>query len=54
MFGDQPAIIGVSLTVERGEVVLLRGANGAGKSTLLRVVATALSPTYGRGRRARL
>jgi heme exporter protein A len=49
MFGAQPAIIGVSLTVERGEVVLLRGANGAGKSTLLRVVATALSPTYGRG-----
>jgi ABC-type multidrug transport system ATPase subunit len=49
MFGAQPAIVGVSLTVGRGEVVLLRGANGAGKSTLLRVVATALSPTYGRG-----
>src|SRR5215216_5169892 len=48
-FGAQPAIIGVSVAVERGEVVLLRGANGAGKSTLLRVVATALSPTYGRG-----
>jgi ABC-type multidrug transport system ATPase subunit len=49
VFGAQPAIIGISLTVERGEIVLLRGANGAGKSTLLRVVATALSPTYGSG-----
>jgi heme exporter protein A len=49
MFGAQPAIIGARLVVERGEVVLLQGANGAGKSTLLRVVATALSPTYGGG-----
>jgi ABC-type sugar transport system ATPase subunit len=40
-FGARPAIVGVRLVVERGEVVLLRGANGAGKSTLLRVVATA-------------
>jgi heme exporter protein A len=48
-FGARPAIVGVRLVVERGEVVLLRGANGAGKSTLLRVVATALSPTYGGG-----
>jgi ABC-type multidrug transport system ATPase subunit len=48
-FGAQPAIVGVRLVVERGDVVLLRGANGAGKSTLLRVVATALSPTYGGG-----
>jgi ABC-type multidrug transport system ATPase subunit len=49
LFGTQPAIVGVRLVVERGDVVLLRGANGAGKSTLLRVVATALSPTYGGG-----
>jgi heme exporter protein A len=48
-FGARPAIVGVRLVVERGEVVLLRGANGAGKSTLLRVVATALTPTYGGG-----
>ena len=44
-----PAIVRVDLTVERGETILLRGPNGAGKSTLLRVVATALSPTYGGG-----
>jgi len=49
VFGSQPAIVGVRLVVGRGEVVRLRGANGAGKSTLLRVLATALSPTYGGG-----
>jgi ABC-type multidrug transport system ATPase subunit len=49
VFGTQPAIVGVSLRVRRGEVVLLQGPNGAGKSTLLRVVATALSPTWGGG-----
>jgi ABC-type multidrug transport system ATPase subunit len=49
VFGAHPAIVGVRLLVERGEVVLLQGPNGAGKSTLLRVIATALSPTYGRG-----
>jgi ABC-type multidrug transport system ATPase subunit len=49
VFGTQPAIVGVDLVVERGSVVLLRGPNGAGKSTLLRVIATALTPTYGGG-----
>jgi heme ABC exporter ATP-binding subunit CcmA len=49
MFGVLPAVVGVHLVVERGEIVLLQGPNGAGKSTLLRVIATALSPTYGRG-----
>jgi heme ABC exporter ATP-binding subunit CcmA len=49
VFGVTPAIVRVDLAVERGEVVLLRGPNGAGKSTLLRVIATALSPTYGGG-----
>jgi heme exporter protein A len=48
-FGLTPALLRVTLRVERGEVLLVRGHNGAGKSTLLRVVATALSPTYGRG-----
>lgn len=49
VFGVLPAVVRVDLTVEPGEVVLLRGPNGAGKSTLLRLIATALSPTYGSG-----
>lgn len=49
MFGAAPAVVRVDLSIEPGEAVVLRGANGAGKSTLLRIVATALSPTYGAG-----
>ncbi len=49
IFGVTPALVRADLRVERGETVLVRGPNGAGKSTLLRVIATALSPTYGMG-----
>jgi heme exporter protein A len=49
VFGVTPAVVRASLRVERGETVLIRGSNGAGKSTLLRLIATAISPTYGRG-----
>jgi heme ABC exporter ATP-binding subunit CcmA len=49
VFGVAPAIVRVDLEVAPGQTVLVRGPNGAGKSTLLRVVATAISPTYGSG-----
>src|SRR5262245_43615899 len=49
LFGSSPALVRVDLSIRRGEAVVLRGPNGAGKSTLLRIVATALSPTYGGG-----
>jgi heme ABC exporter ATP-binding subunit CcmA len=49
VFGIAPAIVRVDLQVARGETVLVRGPNGAGKSTLLRLIATAISPTYGSG-----
>jgi heme exporter protein A len=49
VFGATPALVRADLTVVPGEVVLVRGPNGAGKTTLLRVIATAISPTYGGG-----
>jgi heme ABC exporter ATP-binding subunit CcmA len=49
LFGTVPALVRADLRIERGESVVLRGPNGAGKTTILRIVATALSPTYGRG-----
>jgi len=39
LIGRFPALAGVDLDVESGEVVLLRGPNGAGKTTLLRACA---------------
>jgi len=39
VLGQFPALAGVTLTVERGEIVLLKGPNGAGKTTLLRLCA---------------
>ena len=49
LFDGLAAITQVSLDVGIGEAVWLRGSNGSGKSTLLRVIATAISPTYGGG-----
>jgi heme ABC exporter ATP-binding subunit CcmA len=39
LLGRFPALTGVSLTVGRGEIVLVRGPNWAGKTTLLKVCA---------------
>jgi len=39
VLGGFPALAGASLTVQRGEIVLLCGPNGAGKTTLLRLCA---------------
>jgi ABC-type multidrug transport system ATPase subunit len=49
VFGLAPALVRVDLRLDPGEVLLVRGPNGAGKSTLLRLIATAISPTYGGG-----
>src|SRR4051794_23372826 len=50
VLGRFPALAGVDLRVEAGEIVLLRGPNGAGKTTLLRLCAGLLPLTRGEGR----
>lgn len=39
LLGRFPALAGMDLSVDHGEIVLLQGANGAGKTTLLRLCA---------------
>jgi branched-chain amino acid transport system ATP-binding protein len=46
-YGNIRALRGVSLVVDRGEIVTLIGANGAGKSTTLRTISGTLKPRLG-------
>jgi branched-chain amino acid transport system ATP-binding protein len=47
-YGSIHALKGISLSVEKGEIVTLIGANGAGKSTTLRTITGLMKPSVGR------
>jgi branched-chain amino acid transport system ATP-binding protein len=47
-YGNIHALKGISLTVEKGEIVTLIGGNGAGKSTTLRTITQTMKPREGR------
>ncbi len=47
-YGNIHALKGVSLFVEKGEIVTLIGANGAGKTTTLRTISGMIKPRKGR------
>jgi ABC-2 type transport system ATP-binding protein len=47
-YPDKRALHGVSLTVEKGEIVAIVGRNGAGKTTLLRCLIALSRPRSGR------
>ncbi len=46
-YGNIHALKGVTLNIDRGEIVTLIGANGAGKSTTLRTTSGLLRPRQG-------
>lgn len=46
-YGHIHALKGISLKVEKGEIVTLIGANGAGKSTTLRAISGLVRPRHG-------
>ena len=46
-YGAIPALHGIDLFVQKGEIVTLIGANGAGKTTTLRTISGLLKPRRG-------
>ncbi len=46
-YGNIQALKGVSLTVDKGEIVTLIGANGAGKTTTLKTISGVMHPRQG-------
>lgn len=46
-YGTIPALHGIDLDIEKGEIVTLIGANGAGKTTTLRTISGLLKPSKG-------
>ena len=46
-YGRQVVLEGITLSVQRGEIVGLVGPNGAGKTTLLRIISGLVRPSTG-------
>jgi len=46
-YGEREALWGVSLSLQRGQTLVVLGPNGAGKTTLLRILAALLRPHAG-------
>ncbi|MGO9205787.1 MAG: ATP-binding cassette domain-containing protein, partial [Candidatus Limnocylindrales bacterium] len=47
-YGSHRGIVGVDLTVEKGEIFGFLGPNGAGKTTTIRTLLDLIRPTSGR------
>jgi len=46
-YAEEPVLVGVSLTLHRGEIVALTGPNGIGKTTLAKIAAGLLTAKHG-------
>lgn len=47
-YNDKPILEGVTLHINKGEIVALLGHNGAGKTTLLKTIYGLVTPTQGK------
>ena len=46
-YGDQDALIDVSFSLKKGDIVGFLGTNGAGKTTLMKIITSILKPDSG-------
>lgn len=46
-YGDKPVLRELNFTVERGEILVIKGSNGTGKTTLIKILARLLQPQAG-------